>query len=146
MLAMNNQFKQVSRQEDNMIYKDQNKGAALLLVVIILGVAALIIGLNASFLGLGSLELGYTGSQGGASFSAADGCIEEGLRQLQIDPLYDGGTLSLGGGACILTISGSQSVKQLRAQTTVNNLTSIIIADIIIEDSGTIILTDWRKE
>ena len=82
-------------------------GFAALLVIVTIGAAALIMAYNASLLGLGELESGFTSQQGSEAFSIADGCLEEALRRLRLSPTLSG-TLTppvAGGGSCSVTIT-----------------------------------------
>ena len=81
-------------------------GFAALLTIVIIGAAALLMARNASLLGLGELDLGYTSQKGEEAFSVADGCMEEALRRLRINTTYPGGTLSVSNGSCTITVAG----------------------------------------
>ena len=87
-------------------------GFAALLVIVAIGAAALIMAYNASILGLGDLESGYTAQQGSRAFEIADGCLNEALRRLRITP----GMTSMspppvaGGGYCSVTICQASCV------------------------------------
>lgn len=84
-------------------------GFAALLAIVVIGAAALIMAYNASLLGLGELESGYTSQRGAEAFAIADGCMEEALRRLRINPsLSLPTTLNLsfsGGESCTAVIS-----------------------------------------
>ena len=85
-------------------------GFAALIAIVAIGAAALIIAYNASLLGLGELESGYTSQQGSEAFSLAEGCMDEALRRLRIAPTL-ASTFSppvLGGGSCSVTIAQAQ--------------------------------------
>ena len=91
------------------IYNLQPKaGFAALLAIVVIGAAALIMAYNASLLGLGELESGYTSQQGSEAFSLAEGCMDEALRRLRIAPGLTGTFTPLvaGGGSCSFTITG----------------------------------------
>ncbi len=85
-------------------------GFAALLAIVVIGAAALIMAYNSSLLGLGELESGYTSQQGSEAFSLAEGCMDEALRRLRINPLLPlPATLTppvSGGGSCSVTITG----------------------------------------
>lgn len=84
-------------------------GFAALIAIVAIGAAALLIAYNASLIGLGELESGYTSQQGSKAFSIADGCMDEALRRLRINPALTGPLpiLVSGGGSCSVTISPS---------------------------------------
>mgnify|MGYP007123701188 CR=1 FL=1 len=86
---------------------NKQKGVAALLTIIIVGASALIMAFSASILGLGELDMGYISQQGAETLAIADGCMEESLERLRNDASYAGGSLSLGDGSCIITVSTS---------------------------------------
>lgn len=88
-------------------FRTSKKGATALLTVVIIGAAALIMAVSASFLSMGELDLGYTSQKGSEAFALADGCMENALRHLRIDTNYGGGTLSFGAKSCIISITPS---------------------------------------
>jgi len=87
----------------------QQRGVAALMTVIIVAAATLIIAMNASLLGLGDLEEGYTSQRGGEVFSLTDGCVEETLRHMRLDSNYGIGegdiNLSVVNGSCIINVT-----------------------------------------
>lgn len=90
--------------------KNRQSGLVALLAIIIISAASLIMVLNASSLGLGELDLGYTASEGGTAFYVADGCMEEALERIRKDTSYGlSGTISLtvSNGSCTIDISDS---------------------------------------
>jgi hypothetical protein len=83
------------------------KGFAVLMAIIIIGAATLIMAYSSSILSMGELELGYYSQKGSEAFAIADGCMEEALRRLKIDPNYAitvDDNLNLGNGSCIISI------------------------------------------
>jgi hypothetical protein len=84
-------------------------GAAALLTIIIVSAAVLIMALNASLLGLGELDLGYTSQRGGEALSIADGCMDETLRRMRLDNNYGVGVgtinLTVSNGSCTIDVS-----------------------------------------
>ena len=95
----------------NVLYCNDKRGAAALLLVVILGVAALLMAVGASRLSLGEIEMGYNAQKGAEAFGVADGCAEEALERLRVDAGYTGGSLPLGGGTCIITVvTGANTV------------------------------------
>ena len=92
----------------NKIPNEHKCGFIALLTVIIIGAAALILAYGAAMLGLGALEAGYVEQRGQGAFAAADGCMEEALRHLRLDPAYCSiscSTFSFTGGNPTCTIS-----------------------------------------
>ncbi|MBU0661178.1 hypothetical protein KKG22_03285 [Patescibacteria group bacterium] len=81
-----------------------HRGFAALLLVVVVGAAALIMAFSASFLGINDLEMGYTMQQGRESLAFAEGCVHEGLEQLRQDSNYNGSTLNDGVNSCIIEV------------------------------------------
>lgn len=92
------------------VLRHDNRGAAALLVVVILGMAALLMAVSSSRLSLGEIEMGFNTQKGAEAFAVADGCAEEALGRLRTDDGYRGGSLTLGGGACIITVNIGPSI------------------------------------
>ncbi len=98
-------------------------GVAALFAVVLISAVGLIMALTASVLSLGELDLGWANQKTTEAFSAADGCIEETLRRLRLDPNYGVGlgdiNLTLGNGSCIIKVDnlGGDSRRVLSAST-----------------------------
>lgn len=83
-----------------------HRGFMALVTVVIIAAAALIMSLNSSLLGLGALEFGTIAAGGGRAVSLADGCVEEALRHLRVNPIYLGNpSLSIFDGSCIIEVT-----------------------------------------
>ncbi|MEK7625414.1 MAG: hypothetical protein AAB467_03640 [Patescibacteria group bacterium] len=122
-----------------------NKGAAALLTVLIIGAAALIMAVSASFLSIGELDLGYTSQKGGEAFALADGCMEDALRHLRLDGAYAGGTLNVGSNSCILSINPSGGNKIVNVRSTVGDYNKEIEVNLTL--SGNIItINSWIQK
>lgn len=125
------------------IYQNQ-KGAAALLTVVIISSAVLIMAYSASLLGIGELEMNYNQQKGSRAFSLADGCAEEAMRRLRLDTNYTGGTLSLGGGSCIISVIPSGVSRTINISATEGEYNQSL--EIIISLSGNIItINSWQE-
>lgn len=82
----------------------QSSGFVALLTIIVIAAMTLLVSLNASLLGLGELDLGYTSQKGGEVYAIADGCAEESLRRFRLDTSYTGGSITTKNGSCIIEI------------------------------------------
>lgn len=86
-----------------------NRGIALLLIVLIGGSALLIISLSAVMLGLGEREIGFSRHSGGEAFAAADGCLEEVYRRIRQNLDYGVGIgsilFTLPSGSCTIEVT-----------------------------------------
>ncbi len=125
-------------------YKKRQRGAAMLLVVIILTAAALIVASSVLFSGLGELNMGYTYQCGEESFAVTDGCIEETLHRLKLDPGYSSGSLVLGNGSCIIGVTTGATSTNIYATSTVGNCNKRIQANITIGNGSTTI-NSWQE-
>ncbi|MBI2097783.1 MAG: hypothetical protein HYT46_02545 [Candidatus Vogelbacteria bacterium] len=82
------------------------RGFMALVTVIIIAATALVMSLNSSLLGLGTLEFGTLVAGGGEAASLADACVEEALQRLRVNQSYSGDpALSIFGGTCIITVT-----------------------------------------
>ncbi|MBT4120939.1 MAG: hypothetical protein HOA57_00010 [Candidatus Magasanikbacteria bacterium] len=124
--------------------KKDNRGIAALMIVVVIGAAALILALSSSFLGLGELDMGYTAQKGGEVGSLADGCMEEALRQIQLNNNYGGDTLNLEGNSCIIGIQTNGNDRIITVSALVGNYGEKIQVDLTI-NNGLLILNSWQK-
>lgn len=124
--------------------KKQPKGTAMLLIVIVLTASALITASSMAYLSLGELDMGYTYQCGEEAFALADGCMEEALRRIKLDSGYSGGNLVLGGGNCIIEVTGSAENRTINASSQVNNCSRDIESIITLVD-GEITVNSWRE-
>lgn len=98
----------------------KNGGFSALLIIVVIASVMLIISLNASLLGLGELDLGYTSQKGGEAYAFADGCVEESLRRFSLDTNYTGETFIMGNNSCSIEVtkSGLYATSTVTASTT----------------------------
>jgi hypothetical protein len=118
------------------------RGVAALLTIVIISAAVLVMSLSASKLGLGELELGYTSQKGTEALSAAEGCMDEALRQMRLNTSYSGDTLNLSNGSCTITVVTSGSDRTITVTGTVGDYNKKIQSNITL--SGNVItLNSW---
>ena len=125
---------------------NKEKGAAALLTIVIIAAAVLIMVYNASLLGLGELDLGYTSQKGGEAQSIADGCIEEALRRIRLDANYSGDSLNLGAGSCIMTVSTSDNISTITVTANIDSeyyKKIEVVADL---NESPIVITSWKEK
>jgi hypothetical protein len=124
--------------------KFHRPGIAALLVVVIVGGAALLMALSVSILGLNDMEMGYNSQNGQNVFSLTDSCGEEALLRLKRDSNYAGGTLNLGGGSCIITVIGDLPDKIITLTGNLGDYNNKIqITAAISEETVTVV--DWTE-
>lgn len=82
-----------TRHEGQVFYSDaqeRRRGFVALVMITVIGAAALLIAMSSSLLGIGALSEVYTAERGNEAFYAADGCVEEALRRLRLNAGYTG--------------------------------------------------------
>ena len=132
-------------------FHDQ-RGATALVTIVIIAAAALIMALNASLLGIGDLEIGYTSQKGGEALSLADGCAEETLRRIKIDNTYGASegeqSLSIGDNSCIITVEQNGNNRIIYATSTVDNFYKVVRVNLTLSGDNTDIITinSWQEQ
>ncbi|KKR15192.1 MAG: hypothetical protein UT42_C0007G0008 [Candidatus Falkowbacteria bacterium GW2011_GWA2_39_24] len=81
-----------------------NSGAVILIIVVMISTIAFLMAYSASLLGLGDLQITDSFEQGSLALGVADSCAEEALYRLRLDNNYNGGNLVLSDGSCIIEI------------------------------------------
>jgi hypothetical protein len=119
-------------------------GFAVLIAIIVVGAATLIMAYSSSILSMGELELGYYSQKGGEAFAIADGCMEESMRRLKVDPGYSGETLNLGNGSCTISIVPSGSDRTITVTGSVDNYNKKIEVNITLSGQD-IIVNSWEE-
>ncbi len=125
-----------------LIYNQE--GVAALLIIVIISVATLIMAYNASLLGLGELEAGYSFQKGGQALAIAEACGEETLRRFKLDTNHTGGTLNLNGGSCIINITSNSNNRIIDILSEIENYYKKIEIDIDL-NGNSIIINNWRE-
>lgn len=95
------------------IYQHKQPGIAALMVVVLIGSAALVMGLASSARGLNTLELSVLHSRTEQSRLQMESCVEESLLQLYHDVNWNGGTLFLEELSCTIVVSGNNTQKTM---------------------------------
>jgi len=127
----------------------RQSGFAALLTIVIIAAATLIMSYNASLLGLGELDLGYTSQKGNEAYAIADGCMEESLRQFRFNTSYVGKALITKNGSCIieLTTSGLNATSTVTASTTSKHYKKLETAFTFTSDTRPVItVISWMEK
>src|SRR3989338_6936588 len=83
-------------------------GYAMLIIVLIVAAVALAVGLNLKLRSIAKLDAARIEYATRANFAAAQGCLEEALRNLKQDPAtYRSDTLSINETVCTIRIGGN---------------------------------------
>lgn len=124
--------------------KFDKRGVAALLTVLIVSVAALLIAFSAAVLGMGEMDMGYTAQKGQESYSFANGCVEEALRQLQLNVNWTGETLNLSEGSCIIGVVQNANDRTITVSSRVNNFNKKLQVLVTINNE-IITLNSWQE-
>ena len=119
-------------------------GMTALITIVIIVTATLIMAYSASLLGMGELDMGYTASRGAETFSVADGCMEEAFRRIKLDTSYNGGSLDLGNGSCIIVVEANGNNRTVTVTGTVEEYNKKIKA-IITLSNNIITINSWEE-
>jgi hypothetical protein len=133
-----------------------NSGLAAILTVVIVGAASLLLALNAAILGIIELDSGFDARQGMITFYLTDGCVEETLRRIRINPDYGigNGTINLtaSNGTCQISVTDPASPSNQRSVTITGNIDNYyqtITTDLTLASDPTgplIIIGTWQEK
>ncbi|HEY4524160.1 MAG TPA: hypothetical protein VJL36_00135 [Candidatus Paceibacterota bacterium] len=119
-------------------YQPPIRGFMALVTVVIIAAAALVMSLNSLLLGLGALDIGYLADRGDQAAAAADGCAEEALGQLRVNPAYLGAPspgLSVFGGSCIIEVLNlGGTARQINVSATIGDFTKQLAVTVTLGD------------
>lgn len=118
-------------------------GAALLILVLVMGAVSIAIGTSIALGSIGELSMGFADAQSKKALSLADSCAEEALLRLGRDSTYAGATLTLGDGSCIVTVTTNGANKNIDITATVGRWIEHVLITADISGSRVSIL-DWR--
>jgi hypothetical protein len=97
--------------------KENNQGIAAIITVIIVGAVALIFTRGIGLMGLDELDAMSACLAGEQARAAAESCLDEGLRRLELDNDFsaDEENIALPQGSCRLSVSGTGSSRIIAA-------------------------------
>ena len=124
--------------------KNDKRGVAALLTIVIVSAAVLIMAFSASLLGLGELDMGWTSQKGDEALALSDGCLEETLYKLKLSGSYSGETLNIGSNSCIITVVASGSDRTITILGTVGEFNKKLQATATLSGS-TVTLNTWQE-
>ena len=140
-MIMKNHFKQLFVSH---WINDERGAAAIIVTIIMLAVATLVVGTTA-LIGLDDLDMGHGSSLSNQTVLAAQSCMEEAMIRLSRDPSYVGGTVDVGESQCTLAVTGVPCGScQIDAVATTQFYTRHLQADISIIGSVVDVLA-WRE-
>ena len=127
-----------------MSYKNK-QGISLLIIVVVIGLAALIMAVGSGLLGIGGIDNAYKSDQTNETLSIADGCMDEALRRIRINSTtYSGSSLSLGDGSCIIGVETSGSDRTITVTSTIGSYQKKIQAELTLSGRD-ITMNSWQE-
>lgn len=131
--------------KNNMKLSFNNSGAVVLIIVVLISTIAFLMAYSAVLLGLGDLQIADSYEQGAKTLALADGCADEALYRLRLDNNYNGDTLVLSSGSCIIEVIDPVGTvdRQITILATVNDYNRKIQIEIDLVNNAPVILT-WQ--
>jgi len=120
-----------------------NEGAAVLIIVIIMGSAMLLISLSLGVSSISENLINLYQSQSSRLSLSIDGCAEEALIRLNRDNSYNGENLVIGDTSCIISVSGSGSSRTVSITGTKSDYTRQL--EIAVNISPIYAITSWQE-
>lgn len=120
------------------------RGVAALIVVAIIGAAALIMSFSASWFGIVDLDTGYVAKKGEEVGALTDGCMENAMQRLRFDVNYTGEMLNIGAGSCIISVVASSTDRVITINSTVGSYSQGLTAGVTLA-GNVITLNSWQE-
>ena len=122
------------------------KGLAAILAVVILCAVSLLMSRNTLILGLTGIDIAYNYEKGESVLSFTEGCVEETIRQFQLDENYftTDKNFSLGDFYCIINTSSSTGYKIITVNGNSGDYYKSVEAEILLDD-GNITINNWQE-
>ncbi len=110
--------------------KNNNKGIAALLSVVLIGAVTLLLAKNSAVIGRADLDIVNNNILSSIAMSNAESCLEESLRQIQMDANFtsSGLSLSLEKGACLANVNQSGGIYNINSEGRIYSYLKIIEA------------------
>lgn len=119
----------------------KTQGAMALVSTIVILAVGLIIGLTTVLNSLSQIDMNLDEAKSLKTFSLAEACVDEALIRLKWEETYLGGSLSLLGGSCIITVSEIVDGKQIDIQATIEDWTK----KIRLQTTTDLVITNWQE-
>ena len=122
------------------------KGLAAILAVVILCAVSLIMSRNALVIGLSGLDIAHNYAQGQSGLNFTEGCVEETIRQFQLNENYSAAdeSFSLGDFYCIINTSSSSGYKIITVNGNSGDYYKSIEAEILLNE-GSVSINSWQE-
>lgn len=127
----------------NTSLSSRRPGAAILILVLVVGAVSILIGTTLATRGIGFLSIGNADVMSRKVLALADGCAEDALLQLRNDRQYAGGALPRSEGTCLISITGTQENRLLTITATISRWSRVLLVTVNLSTPRITIL-DWR--
>lgn len=119
--------------------------------VLVISAIALTIGVTAALLGINEMQFSYYTDQSAVVLHQADGCLEEGMYRLKLDPSYTGGSIPYADASCTVTVSGAGGTRTVTSTLTHGDFTKTIQGSVTFSTNTSattegIDLTEWSEQ
>lgn len=107
----------------------------------------MIMAVSSSFLSMGELDMSTSMVKGEKALTAAESCIEEGLRRIRLDVDYFATSklINIRDVQCLLSISGSGTNRIVVGESEVNNYRKSVEVDITL-NGREITINNWEEK
>lgn len=128
----------------SMAMQHKRPGAAVLILVLVLGAVSIAIGASIALGSIGEISMGYSDVQSKITLSLTDSCAEEALIELRSSLSYAGATLVYSEGSCIITVTNNGALKQIDIVATAGRWTERAVLQVDVSGSR-LAITDWKR-
>lgn len=138
-------MKNRSKQHYASRFNNDQRGAAALLMIVVIAAAAVSLVTSVVLSGIDDLEQGFSSQVGQDTILTAESCVEEAILRTVRDASYTGGTLTVGQGSCVFTVTGGPCGNcTIVSEATNLDYTRTIEADISVA-GATVSVTRWEE-
>jgi len=125
--------------------KQNKKGIAAILSVIILGSITLLIAISVSLIGIDESKTALDQRKAAEVLAGAESCVEVALLELQSDKNYAGATIISGNVSCTSTVTGVGSLIEVDASLDSKYYTSLSV-DVDNSSAPVYTVTSWEEQ
>ncbi len=129
----------------NTTFLKNTSGISLLVVVLVLSAMALLLATTAGIIGVDSLQTDMRRNAAFKIFSGADGCMEVAIKKLRDDRNYVGETLPLGDTSCVVTVTGSDTARTVKARASTVSSTTVREIQASVDWATNYQITSWQE-
>lgn len=120
----------------------KNSGYILIFSIIIIASVMTVIVIRGALTSSTNLSKNYTEINSQKIKIFAEGCLEEGLIQMNRDVDYSGDAYSIGGSDCTIAVSGADNTRTITASSNIDDFYHELSADVTLEPFA---ITSWDE-